>query len=169
MHSQDHASRITHTIGGITAVLMLLFLTACNTAPQQVSAAIKATAAPLPTRAEIATVPPTETAIPTSAPTDTPTNTPTTIPTITPTNTPTATATPSPTAIPPGDLVNGLHKDEFVILPPEVQAHILEIYALGQEKERRPNAFSKLGDSGAASPDFLVRFDQRTYDLAQYP
>lgn len=65
-------------------------------------------------------------------------------------------------------MVNGLHKDEFVILPPEVQAHVLEIYAMGQEKDRRPNAFSKLGDSGAASPDFLVRFDQRIYDLAQY-
>ena len=64
--------------------------------------------------------------------------------------------------------MNGLHVDEFIILPPEVQEHILEIYALGQEMEHRPNAFSKLGDSGAASPDFLVRFDQRTFDLAQY-
>ena len=168
MNTPYHASRITHTIWGITAVLTLLFLTACNSATQQVSAAIKPTVAPLATQAEIATIPPTETATSTIAPTATPTNTPTTTPTVTHTNTPTATATPSPTAIPPGELVNGLHKDEFVILPPDVQAHILEIYALGQEKERRPNAFSKLGDSGAASPDFLVRFDQRTYDLAQY-
>lgn len=166
MHSQDHASRITHTLGGITAVLILLLLTACNAATQQVSAAVKPTAVPLPTQAEIATVPPTATTSPTATATNTPTVTPTNTPTSTPTET--ATATPSPTVIPPGEQVNGMPVDEFVILPPEVQAHILEIYALGQEKERRPNAFSKLGDSGAASPDFLVRFDQRTYDLAQY-
>jgi hypothetical protein len=49
-----------------------------------------------------------------------------------------------------------------------VQAHVRELYALGQEMGRDPQAFSKLGDSGAASPDFLVRFGQRTYDLAQY-
>jgi hypothetical protein len=65
-------------------------------------------------------------------------------------------------------MINGMHKDEFIILPPEVQAHILEIYAQGQDMDRRPNAFSKLGDSGSASPDFLVRFDQRPFDLAQY-
>lgn len=162
------ASRITHLILGVTAVVTLLLTTACTSATQQVAAAINPTDIPLPTKAEVATIPATETATPTVAPSATPSATPTTTPTETPTTTPTATATPSPTAIPPGELVNGMHIDEFIILPPNVQAHVLEIYALGEEKERRPNAFSKLGDSGAASPDFLVRFDQRIFDLAQY-
>ncbi len=148
----------------ITAVFLLFFLSACTSAPQQVSAAIHPTEIALPTLAQIATVPPTPTDLPTATATATPMQTPTATPSATPTNT----LTPSPTAIPPGDMINGMHKDEFIILPPEVQAHVLEIYALGQEKDRRPNAFSKLGDSGSASPDFLVRFDQRTFDLAQY-
>ncbi|MBE2220663.1 MAG: hypothetical protein IAF02_03935 [Anaerolineae bacterium] len=166
---KKYALRPTHYALGLTAVLFIFLAistTACSSATQEVAAAISPTQIPLPTQAEVATVPPTETAIPSPTATEKPSSTPTHTPTVTPTDTPTA--TPSPTAIPPGELVNGLHVDEFVILPPDVQAHILEIYALGQEKERRPNAFSKLGDSSAASPDFLVRFDQRTFDLAQY-
>ena len=158
------------TILAATAVFILIITTACSSTTQEVAAAINPTSEPLPTQAVIATVPPTETVTP--SPTATPSPTPSPTPTSTATSTPTATATPSPTPsptpIPPGELVNGLHIDEFIILPPEVQEHVLEIYALGQEKERRPNAFSKLGDSGAASPDFLVRFGQRTFDLAQY-
>jgi len=162
-----YPSRITHLFLLITAVFILIFLSACTTPTQEVAAID-----PTPTQAEIATVPPTATSSPTATPTNTPsptaTSTPTSTPTETPTSTPTETPTPTATPIPPEELVNGLHIDEFIIIPPEVQAHILEIYALGQENERRTNAFSKLGDSGASSPDFLVRFDQRTYDLAQY-
>jgi hypothetical protein len=163
-----HVSRITHYLLGLTAVFIILLTTGCQSATQEVAAAINPTAAALPTIAQIATVPPTETAVPTNTPSPTPTIIPTNTPTTTPTSTPTEIPAPTATAIPPGELVNGLHIDEFVILPPDVQAHILEIYARGQEENRRPNAFSKLGDSGASSPDFLVRFDQRTFDLAQY-
>ncbi|MFO7678804.1 MAG: hypothetical protein R6X34_02030 [Chloroflexota bacterium] len=169
-HATRHSpptTRYPQQLLGITAVLTLLILTtACAPVTQEVSAAIHPTLETLPTIAEIAVVPPTATPAPTKTPT--PSATPSPTATNTPTSTPSPTATPSPTPIPPGELVNGLHVDEFVILPPDVQAHVREIYALGQEMERRPNAFSKLGDSGAASPDFLVRFDQRTFDLAQY-
>lgn len=49
-----------------------------------------------------------------------------------------------------------------------MQNHIREIYAAGQEMGRDPQAFSKLGDSGMATPDFLMRFDQRVFDLGNY-
>ena len=168
MQNNYPPSRLPHYFWGITAVLILLLTTACTSTTQEVAAAIPPTIETIPTIADVATVPPTKTTTPTLTPTNTPTATPTNTPTETPTATPTETPTPTATSIPPGELVNGLHVDEFVIFPPEVEAHILEIYALGQEEGRRPNAFSKLGDSGAASPDFLVRFDQRTFDLAQY-
>ncbi len=160
-----------HYFLNITAVTIILILltTACTSTTQGVAAAIPPTTEFIPTKAEVATIPPTKTA--TTTPTNTPTKTlppPTNTPTETLPATATALPTPTPTTIPPGELVNGLHVNEFITFPPEVETHVLEIYALGQEKGRRPNAFSKLGDSSAASPDFLVRFDQRTFDLAQY-
>ncbi len=53
-------------------------------------------------------------------------------------------------------------------MPPNVQAHVLEIYALGQEMGRYPHMFSKLGDSTLASPNFLVRIGQYPFDLGDY-
>lgn len=61
-----------------------------------------------------------------------------------------------------------MHIDDFVILPPAVQAHVREIYALGQELGRNPQAFSKLGDSSMASPNYLVRMGQYDFDLGDY-
>lgn len=43
-----------------------------------------------------------------------------------------------------------------------------EIYALGQELGRNPHAFSKLGDSTMASPNYLVRLGQYDFDLGEY-
>lgn len=164
--NRHHSLRHVGLKSLLTAVtLLLLALTACLARPAQT--------AELPTLRPTAVVPtftpsPTVTPPPTSAPTTSPTVTP-----ITPTSTPTqmpspTTIAPSPTAVPPGSPINGLTKETFIILPPLVQNNIRTIYAAGLEMGRRPQAFSKLGDSGMATPDFLMRFDQRLYDLGDY-
>lgn len=150
------------SIGLVTAVLLLL-LSGCAAPPSQAAAlpTLRPTAV-LPTATASPTPPPAPTATPSPTMTSTPTSTPQ------PTATPPPTAVPSPTLVPPGDQINGLSKDTFIILPTAVQNHVRQIYAAGQEKGRSPQAFSKLGDSGAATPDFLMRFDQRTFDLGDY-
>jgi hypothetical protein len=148
----------------LTAVTLPLLFTSCTTLatppiaalPTQWATAVSPTPTPQPTN--------TLTHQPTNQPTYTPTNTPT----ITPTTTPTIKPTNTPTPLPPGQHINGLPKTEFIILPTAVQENIRAIYAAGQALGRRPHAFSKLGDSGAATPDFLMRFDQRAFDLGDY-
>ncbi|MCZ2113355.1 MAG: hypothetical protein LC131_05920, partial [Anaerolineae bacterium] len=92
-------------------------------------------------------------------------------PTASPTAPPSATATPSPTPSPapdPATLVNGVPVTDFIIMPPETQAHVRDIFARGQELGRNPRRFSKLGDSTSLTSDYLARFDQKRYDLGLY-
>lgn len=146
--------------GLLTAVILLII--GCQTlATKPVS--------DLPTLRPTAVVPtatsaPTRTSAdaPTSAKAPTSTPMPTSQPTRQPINTPPA------TLVPPGEQINGLNKETFIILPTAVRNNIRAIYAAGQNLGRRPQAFSKLGDSGAATADFLMRFDQRTFDLGDY-
>lgn len=151
----------------LTAVfpLILLLISACTPRTQAISS-------PLPTIAIIATIPATATATASPAPSPTlrATATPLPSPTATATPLPTATSSPSPTptAIPIGEQINGVHIDDFAVLPPAVQTHVREIYALGQEEWRNPQAFSKLGDSSMASPNYLVRMGQYDFDLGDY-
>lgn len=93
--------------------------------------------------------------------------TPTVTPTLHPSITPTLTPTPGPTQ--PGPTVNGLTLDQFIILPPEVMAHVQEIYAHGQRSGRNPHAFSKMGDSTVLNPKLLGLFDSPSrYTLGDY-
>lgn len=101
---------------------------------------------------------------PTLPPTITPTPSITPLPTITSTPTP----TPSPTPIPPEQLVNNIPINEIILLSPDVVAHIREVYQLGQQLERNPQAFSRVGDSLIAVPDFLTPFDNEPYQLGIY-
>lgn len=64
--------------------------------------------------------------------------------------------------------LNGLPYSDFIILPPDVKAHVKEIYARGQKMGRNPHAFSKLGDSLIANPYFLRVFDQQDLNLGPY-
>ena len=155
----------------LTAVfpLIITLISACTPRIQAI-AAVAPTVLPLPTKAEIATIPSTATSLPLPSPTLRPTATPSPTPAATATPLPTATIIPSPTptAIPISEQINGVHIDEFAALSPAVQAHVREIYALGQEMGRNPYAFSKLGDSSMASPNFLIRMGQYDFDLAEY-
>ena len=75
----------------------------------------------------------------------------------------------APTAnVPLPDAINGVSIDQFVSLPPEVVAHMREIFAAGQKLGRNPRAFSKLGDSTIENPHFLARFDGGPYNLGDY-
>jgi hypothetical protein len=67
-------------------------------------------------------------------------------------------------------MVNGVPIDTFIVIPDDVKAHVQEIFALGQELGRNPQAFSKLGDSTIENPQFMTRFDDTefTYNLAEY-
>jgi len=106
-----------------------------------------------------ATIPPTSTAIPSSTPT--PTATATATPTFTPTPTPTPTRDPS-------TLVNGVPIEHIIIMPPDARANVRRIFAKGQEMGRNPHAFSKVGDSTSLTSHYLVRFDQKRYNLGIY-
>jgi hypothetical protein len=115
-------------------------------------------------------------------PTDTPTMTPTPLPatptavgtpivyTATP-KSPTATidpnATPTATPLPP-DNVNGIKLDQFVIMPPAVQANVKQIFAKGQTLGNNAQRFSKVGDSIIEHPHYMVKFDTPDYNLGQY-
>ncbi len=88
----------------------------------------------------------------------------------------TVTAMPSATPIPPTPAlappqplsVNGVPFDAIVVIPPEVVAHVREIYAAGQALGRNPNAYAKVGDSTIENPHFLTRFDEGGYNLGDY-
>lgn len=103
-----------------------------------------------------------------------------------PTATPGPTSTPQPTIIgedgavvtlppptatptrPPATTLNGLTFDQIMVMSPEVQQNVREIYAAGQALGRNPNHFSKLGDSTSLNPHFLARFDTDPYNLGDY-
>jgi hypothetical protein len=153
----------------ITTFLLLLLAAACangRSTPTSITE-IPATATAAITPGNQPT--PTPTIPPTSQPT-TPTNQPTPTPTSQPTNTatPRPSATATATAVPPESLVNGLPIEQFIIIPPETQAHIRQIFAHGQALGRSARAFSKLGDSIVLTPHFLARFDSQQYDLGIY-
>ena len=100
-----------------------------------------------------------------------PTATETAVPTSTPTlepEAPTATATVPPTPTPTPVPLNGLPVQSFIILPPNVQENIREIYGNGQLWGRNPNAYSVLGDSTALNPHLLARFGQPELNLGEY-
>lgn len=89
--------------------------------------------------------------------------------TATPSHTPTATFTPTSTPTPdPATFVNGVPVEHFIIMPPEVQANVRTIFALGQELGRNPHAFSKVGDSVSLTSHYFARFDQNRYNLGLY-
>jgi hypothetical protein len=64
--------------------------------------------------------------------------------------------------------VNGMAVADFVIMPDDVQEHVRQIFAKGQELGRDAHAFSKLGDSTIENPFFMTRFDEGTYNLGDY-
>ena len=144
--------------------VLLLSLAACSGGEAPAAATV-------PPIVEATAVPPTPVP-PTTAPTATQTLAPpptfTTAPTATPTATPTETPTATATAVPPQDIVNGLTLDQFLLMDADVQAHIREVYALGQELGRSANAFSKVGDSVVLTPHYLARFDSPQYKLGIY-
>lgn len=54
-------------------------------------------------------------------------------------------------------------------MPPNVVAHMRQVFAEGQAKGRRADTFSKIGDSVIANGDFLTRFDTAgSYTLGPY-
>lgn len=55
--------------------------------------------------------------------------------------------------------INSIPTSQFVVISPEVEANILQIYQQGIQLGRNPRAFSKLGDSTIENPHFLARFD----------
>lgn len=64
---------------------------------------------------------------------------------------------------------NNLPLEAFIIMPPDVQQHIREIYARGQERGNQPNVFTKVGDSIIEHPHFMGRFDEaNAYKLGDY-
>lgn len=154
----------------LTIALLLVLLTACaNENGRSPSPTPLAAVTATPTTAT--TTPTNQPTIqPSNTPTRQPTNTPTIQPTSPPTNTatPRTTVTPTATAVLPNSLVNGLPLEQFILLPPDTQNHIREIFARGQTLGRSANAFSKLGDSIVLTPHFLARFDSQQYDLGVY-
>jgi len=97
-------------------------------------------------------------------PTTLPTSTSTPLPAGQPTPTPTTTPTPTPTPPP----VNGLPAAAFIILPPETQENVRQIYARGQQMGRDSRAYSTLGDSTVLNPHMLARFGRDDLVLGEY-
>jgi hypothetical protein len=64
--------------------------------------------------------------------------------------------------------LNGIPLMEIVVLDEAVKQNVKEIYRAGQARGRNPGAFSKLGDSLIATPDFLTQFDKGLYNLGSY-
>ena len=146
---------------------LLILVTACGQAGSAASASVPVTeelvglVQPTPLAGFISTATAT---IPT-----TPTATATPIPTATATATPTFTPTPTHTPTPdPATLVNGVPIEHIIVMPPDTQANVRRIFAKGQETGRNPHAFSKVGDSTSLTSHYLVRFDQKRYNLGIY-
>lgn len=81
---------------------------------------------------------------------------------------PTATPIPpTPTPTPPP--LNGIPISSFIILPPEVQENVRQIFTAGQEQGRNPRTFSKLGDSTSLNPNYMGKFENPAdYVLGDY-
>ncbi len=80
------------------------------------------------------------------------------------------TTTPFPAARIPqsSPIINGLALDEIIIMSPEVEANIRDIYAYGQSIGHNPHAFSKVGDSTIMNPGLLIQFENGPYNLGDY-
>lgn len=147
----------------LLALVLLVACTADEPAGEATAPAASATASPAPTRTEtVPTTAATATATPTAAAEATAT-----------TESSAAAATVTvpagpPTATPFPPLVNGLTAEQFIILPPETQAHVLEIYELGQQMGRNEHYYSKLGDSTTMTPHMLARFDEPNLNLGDF-
>ena len=75
---------------------------------------------------------------------------------------------PSPT-VTPRAIINDIPIEDIIIMPPNVVAHMRQIFSEGQALGYNPNTFSKLGDSVIANGDFLTRFDvPGSYTLGPY-
>ena len=82
---------------------------------------------------------------------------------------PAATVPPTPALAPPQPIaVNGVPFESIVAMPPEVVAHVREVFATGQALGRNPHAYAKIGDSTTENPYFLARFDEGPYNLGAY-
>lgn len=150
-------------ISGVTLIgvaLFLIFGAAEKATAVAVASPVEIDGASTAVSAPSLTPSPPHSLTPTAPPTDTPTPFPTGQPTATPTTTPTPTPTPPP--------VNGLPADAFIILPPDVQENVRQIYANGQQMGRDPHAYSTLGDSTVLNPHMLARFGQDDLVLGEY-
>jgi hypothetical protein len=65
-------------------------------------------------------------------------------------------------------MVNGVPVNDIVIMPTNVRENVRQILLRGQQIDRNPNAFSKLGDSVTLTDHYLTRFDSGQYDLGVY-
>ena len=149
---------------------LVLALAGCRDVPAE-----RLYAGPLPTLAVTALPPfaPSATPVsPTPAPTlPSPTPTPPTLtpaPSSTPSPTPQQSPTPPSPTPDPARQINGVPFDAIAVLPPETQAHVVEIMARGRELGRNANAFSKLGDSAVLTESNLTRFDNGPVALGPY-
>ena len=124
-----------------------------GTQPDPATATPTMTPSPIATNTPTVTLPPTPTRLPSSTPTP---GGPTPIP-----------GTPTATPLPPTS-VNNIPIDQFVIMPPAVQANMRQIFAAGQALGRNAHAYSKVGDSTIENPHFMMRFDSGPYNLGQY-
>jgi hypothetical protein len=88
--------------------------------------------------------------------------------TVKPTATPLSAAMEIPAVPVTPDVVNGVSIDRFLIMPPEVQQSIREIYANGQTLGRNAHSFSTAGDSTIETPYFLGPFSTAKYHLGGY-
>lgn len=124
------------------------------------------TETPIPlAAASTVTTPPPPTSTPKRIASPTVTFTP--APTVTTAALGTLTPTPLPPLPTPAEL-NGVPLDSVIVLPPEVQEHIRQIFVAGQASGRNARAFSKLGDSTIEDPYFMGRFDGGPYNLGPY-
>lgn len=82
-------------------------------------------------------------------------------------------ATPTPATVESSadsntNLVNGLSVDQFIIMPPDVQANVRTIFERGHALGRDPHAFSIIGDSTVEMLNFLTGFETIPYNLGRY-
>lgn len=137
-------------------VVLVVLLTACTGQDGEEGTPV-VTAEPTPI-IEPETAEPTQTAAATPRISPTPTALP--VPTTTPSPIPTSTPVPRP--------VNGIPVEQFIVFPPNVREHMAAVFALGQEMERNPGAYSILGDSTALNPQMMGRFEDENLNLGQY-
>ena len=85
---------------------------------------------------------------------------------------PTVAATRPPVASTPAALgkvnVNGVPREQFIVMSPAARQNIRKIYAQGQARGNNPHAFSKFGDSNMENPYFMAPFDEGAFKLGDY-